>query len=63
MLTVGVDETNLTSMTRELLLHAWTDITVGETAAKVTPVAGYDAELERRRLDYEVYTEVLSRGS
>ena len=34
-------------------MDTWADITVGETKAKVAPVAGYDVELERR-LDFKI---------
>ncbi|HSN23885.1 MAG TPA: hypothetical protein VLS45_06910, partial [Methylomicrobium sp.] len=42
------------TMTRDQLLDAWAEITLGEAAAKVPPHGDYDVELEKRRLDFEI---------
>ena len=51
---IGVEETKITGMTREQLLDAWAEITLCEAEAKVTPSAGYDVELDKRRLNFDV---------
>ena len=50
----GIEDVKLASMAREQLLGAWADITLSEAAAKAPPHVGYDVELEKRRLDFEI---------
>ena len=57
---VGFDETKLAEMQREQLLDAWAKVVLGsqdlpppEAAAKA-PTVGYDVELERKRLEFEM---------
>ena len=57
---VGFDETKLAEMQCEPLLDAWAKVVLGsqdlpppEAAAKA-PTVGYDIELERKRLEFEM---------
>jgi hypothetical protein len=57
---VGFDETKVNEMQREQLLDAWAKVVLGsqdlpppEAAAKA-PTVGYDVELEKRRLEFEM---------
>jgi hypothetical protein len=60
---IGVSESELEAMNKEALIHAWASAVlegcdkpvVAEVAeAKPEVKVGYDVELERRRLDFEM---------
>ena len=57
---VGFDTKQLTEMTREQLLDAWAKIVLSSkdmppaAAATKVPTVGYDVELERMRLEFEM---------
>jgi len=60
LLEAGVDEQIVTQMDRNALMNAWAEIVAtskekgtGGTAAPVTSLTGYNAEIEKQRLEME----------
>ena len=60
LLEAGLDETQIQAMDRSQMMNAWAELVAAgkdKPAAVATPVAGlvgYDPELERKRLDFEM---------
>jgi len=60
LLEAGIDEQVVTQMDRNALMNAWAEIVVtskengtGGTVSPETPLTGYNAEIEKQRLEME----------